>query len=411
MLSATDHLSACESCRRQVERAMGGDTAYFALKSAVFSDAAERFHLSSEQAADFVDGILAGEELRMVDDHLTSCELCRMTISDLRAFSDQIAPGLDHEYRPSNLRPEPEGLWERLAKSIRAFLPGPPALVLGSAVAALLLAAAGWLVWRSLRQEERKPEIVRTESSPAVPASTPAVVPSTPPDAPAEMLIARLDDGGRVVTLDREGNLMGVDDLSPAHRRLVRDALVDQRIEKSTMLAGLSRTGNQTVRGDAEEGSAFSVIEPIGKVSFADRPTFRWSGLKGATGYIVEIYNERFVLTATSPLLEGQSWTPSEPLPRGVIYSWQVKAVREGEQIIAPRAPAPQAKFRILDQAGVDEITRARRSYRSSHLTLALLYARAGLLDEAEQELRALQKANPDSTIVRRLLLSLRALK
>lgn len=409
MLSATDHLSACESCRRQVERAMGGDTAFFALKSAVFSDPAERFHLSPEQAADFVDGILAGEELRMVDDHLTSCELCRMTISDLRAFRDQIAPGRDHEYRPSSLMSELKGLWERLAKSIRAFLPGPPALVPGLAVAALLLAAAGWLVWQSLRQEERKPEIVRTETSPA--ASTPAVVPSTPPDAPAEMLIARLDDGGREVTLDREGNLTGIDDLSPAHRQLVRDALVDQRIEKSRMLAGLSRTGNQTVRGDAEEGSAFSVIEPTGKVSLADRPTFRWSALEGATGYLVEIYNENFVLTATSSLLEGQSWTPSEPLPRGVIYSWQVKAIREGEQIITPRAPAPQAKFRILDQTSADEITRARRSSRSSHLTLALLYARAGLLDEAEQELRALRKANPDSTIVRRLLASLRALK
>jgi len=40
-----------------------------------------------------------------------------------------------------------------------------------------------------------------------------------------------------------------------------------------------------------------------------------------------------------------------------------------------------------------------------------LLYARAGLLDEAEQELRALQKANPNVTIVRRLLANVQALR
>jgi len=40
-------------------------------------------------------------------------------------------------------------------------------------------------------------------------------------------------------------------------------------------------------------------------------------------------------------------------------------------------------------------------------LTLALVYAQAGLLDETEQEFRALQRANPNSTISRRLLADL----
>jgi predicted Zn-dependent protease len=40
---------------------------------------------------------------------------------------------------------------------------------------------------------------------------------------------------------------------------------------------------------------------------------------------------------------------------------------------------------------------------------LGLLYAQAGLLDEAEQELRTLRQANPDSEAVRRWLAQVQA--
>jgi hypothetical protein len=88
-----------------------------------------------------------------------------------------------------------------------------------------------------------------------------------------------------------------------------------------------------------------------------------------------------------------------------------VKAVRGGEEVTSPRPPAPQARFRVLDRAKADELARARRAYPSSHLALGLLYAEAGLLKEAEQELRLLRKANPDSEIARRLLSQIQALR
>jgi hypothetical protein len=88
-----------------------------------------------------------------------------------------------------------------------------------------------------------------------------------------------------------------------------------------------------------------------------------------------------------------------------------VKAIKDGQELITPRPPAPQAKFRILDRAKANEIMQARRAYASSHLTLALLYTDAGLLDEAERELRALQKANPNSEIARRLLSNVQAMR
>jgi len=105
--------------------------------------------------------------------------------------------------------------------------------------------------------------------------------------------------------------------------------------------------------------------------------------------------------------VEGTAWTVTPPLARGQSYSWQVKAIKDGQQFQAPKPPAPQARFRVLGGQQADEIVRARRSYGSSHLVLGLMYARAGLLDEAARELRALQSANPNSDVARRLLASI----
>ena len=88
-----------------------------------------------------------------------------------------------------------------------------------------------------------------------------------------------------------------------------------------------------------------------------------------------------------------------------------MKAIKEGQEITSPRPPAPQAKFRVLDQSKANELARAKRAYGSSHLTLALLYAEAGLLKEAEQELRQLRRTNPNSELANKLLRQVQSLR
>jgi hypothetical protein len=185
---------------------------------------------------------------------------------------------------------------------------------------------------------------------------------------------------------------------------MAENALSNQKAPRSPLLAGLSRRGSSLMGAD-DGGRRFEIIEPAGKVMLDDRPAFKWTGLGDAEGYVVEVYDAQFNLVSSSPSLKGLSWTAPQ-LARGKVYSWQVKAIRGGQEFIAPRPPAPQAKFRILDQAEAAEIARARRDYASSHLLLGLLYARAGLLTEAEREFRALQKANPDSDAPRKLTAS-----
>jgi len=142
------------------------------------------------------------------------------------------------------------------------------------------------------------------------------------------------------------------------------------------------------------------------------RPTFRWSPQADATHYQVSIYDQELNRVAQSGLVTNVSWQPDAPLKRGAVYQWEVVAYREGQDLgKAPKPPAPEAKFRVLEEAQLREIEAARRESGSSHLALGVVYTRAGLLQEAERELDALARSNPDSPLARRLLQQIRSLR
>jgi len=411
-LSASRHMRDCEACRLKVER-MFDDEVFYGLKSEVLgslaetvSAFAEQAHLTFERTAAYVDEVLTGEELQVVKDHLTGCEQCVMAVDDLRDFRKKITPGLDREYQPPPAPAVNENRWRRFVAAVQPLMPRSPALVVGSALAALLMIAAGWLIWQAIERNGKDQKITQTPLSPTTPVVTPVVSPNPTQEGAAAMVIAQLNDGAGQVVLDTNGKLSGADHLPPAYQQMIKNALSSQRLEKPPLLAGLVRPDALSMRGSDHQGNKFSVINPIGIVMLSDRPTFRWSPLEGATGYVVEVYDDQLSQVTTSQQLTDTSWTAPQPLKRGAIYSWQVTAIKGGEEFSSPRPPAPLAKFRILDQTLANELVQARRDYASSHLTLALLYTKAGLLDEAEQEFRALQEANPSSAISRRLLLS-----
>jgi hypothetical protein len=407
LLSVSDHLGLCDACRRQVQRALNGDAAYLTLRSGLFdetelfSSTTGRAHLTFEQIVGAVDATLAGEELQVVEDHLACCQQCALAVDDLRAFKDQIEPELDRQDQLSSASVSGEKGWHRWV------IFWPRSLVFGSALAVLFLAVSGLMIWQALTGTKEEPRATVTTPSPA------PSVPVTPGTTPgSKEVIARLNDGAGQVSLDKEGKLSGVDRLPPAYQQMVKGALTNQELERSSLLAGLTTMESTPRGGDGETSDMFSLIEPVRTVALSDQPVFRWSRLNGAASYVVEIYDEEFDLVAASPRIinkRWQMWRVRQPLKRGGVYYWQVKATKDGRESVSPNPPAPQAKFRILDEAKANELERARRVYGSSHLLLGLLYTESGLLDEAEKEFRALQKANPNSEIADRLLQQVRA--
>ena len=388
LLTVSDHLEACEVCRVRVEGVLSGDVAFIGLHEEAFSENGfESAHLTAAQTADYVDQNLAGEALQLVDDHLSGCEQCALAVADLRAFRNEIAPSLERRYGPAPV--SSEGGWRQKLASL--FKVGPVPAFGAAALAVLVLGTIAWLVWST--QEHKAPEVVAVSSpTPPILQPSPSPEPSLQP-SPAPEVVAQLNDG----------------QVPPAYQNRVKEVLTSQRIGRSSQLQGLTRPSS-TLMGSNNQPE-FSVLEPTGSVSLTNRPAFRWSAMEGSTGYVVEIYDDQFKLAASSPQLTNRSWTIPQALPRGKVYSWQVKAMKDGQEITSPRPPAPQAKFRVLDQSKANELARAKRAYSSSHLTLGVLYADAGLLKEAEQQFRLLLRANPNSRLARTLLRQIQSLR
>jgi hypothetical protein len=212
-----------------------------------------------------------------------------------------------------------------------------------------------------------------------------------------------LNDGGRQVRLDREGNLAGLGNLFPLERRAVRTALTTGQLDLPSELTQLSSKAGVLMSGKTD-GVSFALLSPVGTVVRDSRPVFHWQSLDGANAYTVNIYDSRFSKVATSSQLSGTEWAIQTSLERGAIYIWQVTAIKDGVEVKSPVKPAPEARFKILEQAKADELERVRRAHSNSHLILGTLYSQAGLLDEAEREFQALLAANPRSAIAQKLL-------
>ncbi|HET6977953.1 MAG TPA: hypothetical protein VFI24_16610 [Pyrinomonadaceae bacterium] len=401
LLAVSDHLGECDDCRRRVEAGLNGEAAFFALHDETLAEnGLGGAHLTSEQTAEYVDKNLNGEALQVVVDHLGNCEQCVFAVEDLRAFRNEVAPSLDREYRPATVpvtTKRRESLFSR-------FRIAPVPAFAGAALAILLLAMIAWIVWRAPKDERQ--EVVAVPS----PSVQPTPIPTASVQPESVAVVAQVNDGAGVVSLDQEGKLSGADNLPAGYQDLLKKALSGQRIEKPSELQGLTRPSS-ALMGSNDQQREFSVLEPGGNVLLTDRPTFRWSRMEDATGYVVEVYDDQFKLVSSSPELTNLAWTTTGALPRGHIYSWQVKAIKDGQETISPRPPAPQAKFRVLDQTKANELVKAKRAYASSHLTLGLLYAEAGLLKDAEAEFRLLRRNNPDSEIAKKLLGQVQAMR
>jgi hypothetical protein len=143
----------------------------------------------------------------------------------------------------------------------------------------------------------------------------------------------------------------------------------------------------------------------VGVVVEEDRPVLRWRSVPEAHRYVVTLSDARGGRLLSSPPLTTTEWTPP-PLPRGQSYLWQVVADIPSGTTAAPRPPEPEARFRVLDLASLQSLDEARRV--PSHLVLGVLYARAGLVADAERELRALATLNPSASLPEVLLADLR---
>ena len=298
----------------------------------------------SEEA---IQAAAMGEPSPEAVEHLRNCPACRTEMDDLRQF---IAA------QRSSRRPRLFPLW--------------------AAAAAVLVVASAADLWKIV-QPQRQPELVVT-----------------------------LRDSGGIVGVDRAGVLHEPVSLPADYTSFGCSGHEGRK----TRLRGCGgRRGKRNFCWVSQRGRLqFALRYPIGETVATGQPEFSWTMLPGATAYRVNIYDENFHKIASSPSLTSTTWVCMPPLMPGQVYSWTVTARVGARDIREPVPPAPEAKFAVLAQARMDRLRETERQFPGAHLLLAALYAEAGVFSDARRHLAALQQANPDSDLVRRLSASLR---
>lgn len=192
---------------------------------------------------------------------------------------------------------------------------------------------------------------------------------------------------------------------------------------------------NRVQMGGHEKPNAVPLLSPVGTFVSSLRPTLRWKPFPDAARYEVRVADvaentlkAHSVLqrvndtewsvsssqpgagqTGTETVMQpqGTEWTLSaqSALEPGKIYRWSVKAFDAGGKLLASEG---EGRFGTLDAQAQEEIESKRRLYASVPLVLGTVYARYGLLAEAEAAFQQALANKPDDNTARQWLEQIR---
>ena len=393
MLAVDRHLASCDECHGRLTRILPG--------VAKLESGEEPFHLDYEQHLEpYVDGTANEIDREIVDSHVAVCSGCATELKDLLGFKRQPVAAV------AGTSSQRKQWWPQFS------IPSNPVWAAAGAVLGIIILAGAVVFWttRPTSRTVHQAETVSPEPGKQNEQPSPAVTEHTPEadlnEAREEPLLV-LNDAGAEVIMNKRGQLEGLRELPPDLKESVERALATGRLGASPALKGWA-IGGGNLRGGMETPSTFAPWAPVDVVIETDRPTFRWRALEGAQYCVVTIYDAKLRQVGSSGPVTRSEWTTPNSLERGVTYSWQVSAVKDGETIVTPKPPLPEARFRVLDQRAVSALAKLKESAANSHLAMGVFYWQHGLLEEAEREFQALANANPNSPVVKGLLTSIR---
>jgi hypothetical protein len=341
------HVETCGECRQALADASPAGIVPLLLDSS-------EPHLTEDEMAAFVSGRMP-EAAR----HVAGCVLCRESVAVMEAVAKEAVAKETEAIQAVRTRPPGRLAWI--------------ATLIG--VAAIVIVAVA----------------IRLRPAPTA--------------EPAPRVLASVADAGGTVELEVGGAVRGIEGASPEETTQIRDALTKRRLPAGPAFP-TEKPGVLLAPGSGVS-PAFSVTAPLNSRVLSDRPVFSWSRAPGATAYEVVVTLENLDPVGRSGRITAAQWQPGQPLPRGVLLLWQVRAWHGGQMESAPAPPEPPARFEIAPAEVAARLERLRSSPRPSHLLAAILCAREGLGDEAAKELQDLRRENPESSLVQALADSL----
>jgi hypothetical protein len=411
LIAAAVHTSACQSCDQQLidelKRHRNSAQSNFTLEPEFWF---RNDHLNFDDLVALADETFDQETREIINIHLSICETCREDVRTFRAFRTATDREINVSYSPTYYEPRNDVTgapwWQRL--QTRPVYALAAIVLLGIAVLIGVIALTKTSApLEANKQEQTTPGI---EQSPITsPSPAPNVV-SSPVSVDDSAKVAVLKDAGGEVTIDKNGGIKGLDNVSENSRQYIARAALSEQLEPNDVLRRLS--GEQSgLRGNDNGNQEFRLLFPTRRVVIDDRPVFRWESLPAVSSYRVYVLDaDGNEVTQSEELPATQTeWKAPARLRRGQIFSWVVTALVDGKKVVSPSASVPETKFAVLSTADFQELTSLKKS--NSHLALGVFYAKVGLLDDAEREFESLIKLNPQSQLPRKLLQSVRNIK
>jgi hypothetical protein len=408
--AAALHTAECSSCHKrfveELKRQPDPASSNFTFEPEFWF---RNDHLDFDQIVSLVDKTLDQETEEIIEIHLNTCETCREDVHSFLASREATAREMDTSYGPTGYESahilSAHPWWHRLQmKPVYAVA----AMLLAVAVLVGVLA----LNRRSgpLEANQRDQTNHGIERSPNTSASPAPNVVSGPSNVDNAAKVAVLKDGRGEVTVDKNGRVNGLDEVSENSRQYIARAALSERIDTPDVLRHLSGDGSG-LRGSDNGRPEFELVYPARRVVVEDTPLFKWESLTGVSNYRVYVLDANGKQVGQSEELPPTQtqWKALASLRRGQVFSWVVTALVDGKKVVSPSASAPETKFAVLSTSDFRELTRLKKS--NSHFALGVFYARVGLLDHAEREFRSLIKLNPNSELPRKLLHSVRSIK
>lgn len=409
LTNVAGHLTECPDCQAEfvstLRRQRGTANLSFSLSHEFWL---RHGHLDYEQLVELGDGKLDAADRELFDAHLQVCPACSDDVKGFMAFREQITPEMGVSYGPLENGSVKEQLpWISWWRG-RTWSPvySTALVVLGIA---LVIGAALLLNQRAENeqaQQEPTPQ-VSPSSTPGGDLATLPSPPASPGESPSEKptgaeAVVVLNDRGGTITVDKSGNVSGLEDVPASTRNEIAQVLLSERLDAPAILKKL-RGQEGGLRGSNNK-QPFKLISPSRAVIVSDLPMFSWEKAQGASAYKVYVNDLAGHEVARSEELPPESirWRVQKALKRGDIYSWTVVAVVDGKEVVSPGPSSPEMKFRILSTSSLQQLNELLKT--RSHLALGVFYAREGLLAEAERELRILVRDNPRSQPANNLL-------
>jgi hypothetical protein len=410
LTAAAVHTAECESCNKrfidELRRQRGSAPFTFTLEPEFCF---RNDHVDFDVLVELADKTLDEETEEIVNIHLKTCETCREDVRSFLAFREANARQMDISYGRPEHQATDNGqvmLWWQRLQSRPIYTVAAIVLVAAAVLFGVIAVTRSFSPLKASKEDQTNRGVVRGPDGSPSPQPSVTSNPASGEDSPK---VAILKDRIGEVTIDKNGRVTGLEQVSENSQQYIAQAALSEQIAPADVLRRLA--GDESGLRGSNGPNGFRILYPARRVVLEDRPNFRWEHMPGASSYRVYVLDANGNQVGQSDELPPTKthWKAPSRLRRGQIFSWAVTALVDEKKVVSPSASAPEMKFAILSAADFHELTRLKKS--NSHLALGVFYARAGLLDQAEHEFQSLIKLNPDSELPRKLLQSVRNIK